>query len=115
MIKWETPSDEEALREVETLKKFVKGDYVKIAILEQLIKGGWCTLSELCRAAKVYDRYVGQVRVATILQYLESITRGLLERDEGDFCVRWRIKPERKKIIEKWIEEIKSAPYRKSF
>lgn len=115
MIKWEASSDEEALKEVEALKKFVRGDYVKIAILEQLIKGGWCTLNELCRAAKAYDKYVGQVRVATILQYIESITKGLLEKDEGDFYVRWRIKPERKKMIEKWIEEVKSAPYRKNF
>lgn len=115
MIGWDRISNDEMLKEMDALKKFVIGDYVKIAILEQLAKGGWCTLNELCRAARGYDRYVGHVRVSTILQYMERIAKGILERDENGFFVKWRIKPEKRKMIESWIGEIKSAPYRKSF
>ncbi|MBS7246803.1 MAG: hypothetical protein QXW47_00175 [Candidatus Jordarchaeales archaeon] len=115
MISWENVGDDEELKELNALKKFVTGDYVKIAILEQLVKGGWCTLSELCRAARGYDRYVGHVRVSTILQYMESIAKGILEKAENEFSVKWRIRPEKKKDIEGWIGEIKSTPYRKSF
>jgi len=115
MISWENVRDDEELKELGVLKKFVMGDYVKIAILEQLVRGEWCTLNELCRAARGYDKYVGHVRVSTILQYMEDIAKGVLEKAENGFSVKWRIRPEKRRVIESWIAEIKSAPHRKGF
>ncbi len=116
MNKWEQAGDgNEATDEMKALRMFVMRDHVKIAILEHLTKKDWCTLSDLCRVARGYDRYAGPVRVSTILQYMEGIAKEVLEKSENGFSVKWRIKPEKRKTIEKWIEELKTTHYRKVF
>ena len=107
-------NEAETSREKEALKRFVIGDYAKIAILEQLAKGEWCTLGELCRIAKNYDKYIGPVRVSTILLYIEKIAKNVLEKSEGGTLIKWRVKPEKVKVIEECVEEVKTRSYRKT-
>ncbi len=76
----------------DVLRRLMGGDLCKRAIFDVLSNGGWCSLFELWRAARSWDRGVGLVRVSTILNQFQQVLGGdFLESRMGVDTIEWRV------------------------
>ena len=79
----------------DVFRRLVGGNLCKRAIFDVLSGGGWCSIFELCRAARGWDRDVGMVRVSTILrQFQQVLGSDFLESRMGGETAEWRVGPE---------------------
>lgn len=93
----------------DVLRRLIGGDLCKRAIFDFLSGGEWCSVFELCRVARSWDRGVGVVRVSTILrQFQESLGCDFLESRVGDEGVEWRINPDFLRSVASVLSELKS-------
>lgn len=78
----------------DVFRRLLGGDLCKRAIFDVLSGGGWCSVFELCRAARSWDRGVGMVRVSTILkQFQQVLGSDFLESRMGGETAEWRVGP----------------------
>ncbi|MFB0559909.1 MAG: hypothetical protein ACETWM_01570 [Candidatus Lokiarchaeia archaeon] len=90
----------------DVFRRLVGGDLCKRAIFDVLSGGGWCSIFELCRAARGWDRDVGMVRVSTILKQFQLVLGGdFLESRMGVETAEWRVGPEFLRFVASVLSE----------
>ncbi len=97
----------------DVLKRLIGGDMCKRAIFDVLSSGSWCTVFELCRVARSWDRSVGLVRVSTILtQSQQVLGSDFLECRTGQDTTEWRINPDFLRTVAGVLSEVKAGEVR---
>ncbi|MBS7251469.1 MAG: hypothetical protein KIH08_12910 [Candidatus Freyarchaeota archaeon] len=97
----------------DVLRRLIGGDMCKRAIFDVLSSGNWCTVFELCRVARSWDRGVGLVRVSTILtQSQQVLGSDFLECRMGQDTTEWRINPDFLRTVAGVLSEVKAGEVR---
>jgi hypothetical protein len=97
----------------DVLRRLIGGDMCKRAIFDVLSSGNWCTVFELCRVARSWDRGVGLVRVSTILtQSQQVLGSDFLECRAGQDTTEWRINPDFLRSVASVLSEVKAGEVR---
>lgn len=97
----------------DVLRRLIGGDMCKRAIFDVLSSGNWCTVFELCRVARSWDRGVGLVRVSTILtQSQQVLGSDFLECRTGQDTTEWRINPDFLRTVAGVLSEVKAGEVR---
>ncbi|MGQ9720191.1 MAG: hypothetical protein ACUVXA_02585 [Candidatus Jordarchaeum sp.] len=95
----------------DVLRRLIGGDVCKRAIFDVLCRGEWCSLFELWRAARSWDRSVGLVRVSTIMSQFQQVLGGdFLESRMGFDSAEWRVCPEFLRSVASILSEKSSQP-----